>query len=269
VDEPTDRALKIQGLKRPEYDAMSTDGKAVVSARSRRLTELANIAVAAELLNMMGETDDKSKAYVREVIEGKHPDFEERLRGIISDYLDANVDTNIRDYYKIRYGKPDPFKAHEADASRGEVRQSLNESAQHADTKTKTILETMEEQDIPSVQAPPMILAPTQGIQNAAPTFSGKGHPSDSEGRRRGIAVILSQWEKKDSEYVMRTEADVIEYVMTVTDENRGKGLTDETVCRACETMIKTAVNGVQFYREALMSDNREDLVRIANAFVK
>jgi hypothetical protein len=257
VDEPTDRALKVQGLRRVEYDAMSTDARAMVSSRSRRLVELSNISVAVDLLGMIAESDAQGRAYAQEVIEGKHPGFEEKLRGIIRDYLDSGVETNIRDYYKIKYGKIDIAAIKEADAAGDDVRQMLNQARQNPSEIPKTFLQVNDEPFSAPVKAPTMH---TQTLTSP--------QPANKQERRLNIAAILSRWEKRDIDNIIKTEADIIGEVMIVTDENRDKNLTDAAVCLAIEAMIKSAVNGVLFPREALTPANRDELVRMATGFI-
>lgn len=290
MDEPTDRAIRIQGLKRVEYESMSREGKAVVATRSRRLVELANLKLAAELLSSLAESDNPSRAYIAETLDGKHPDFEEKLREILRDYLDADVETGIREFYKIRYGSKGVVASSVAASMAGDGVQPQEQPAAPKGpyAKPKTFLQEMESGDAP--QPPTQATPPQSGIQGDMPAKeesvperlpqevpgpvaeSQAPKPSESEMssadlRRRAVAAILSRREKRDVDSVMKSEADVIGYVMTVADENAGEGVTDEAVCQAVEAMISNGIGQVQFYREALMPANREALLRIAKTF--
>ena len=79
--------------------------------------------------------------------------------------------------------------------------------------------------------------------------------------------MILSQWEKRDVDRIMRSESDVISTIMEITDQSEADGLTDESVCKAAQAMIKNGTNGIQFIAEALAAGQRELLITTAKAF--
>jgi hypothetical protein len=254
MDEPTDRALKLQGLKRAEYDSMSQEGKEVISSRSRRLTELADIMLAAELLNSLAETDESSKTYIGEALEGKHPFFSENIRQIIDEYVDSDVETSIKEFYKIKYsGKKGIITA---SIERELVRQDLNGGEPAPEDKTEESSQPLKSAEIPAITA-----AKIEHINHSP-------QPTTSEDRMLNIAMILSQREKTNPDRIMRTETDIIKRIMTITDENKALNLTDESVCKAAETLIKNVTNGIQFYGEALSTQNRELLIQTAKAFI-
>ncbi len=228
--DPTDRALSIQGLKRGEYDLMSRDGKDVIDARSGRLIELANVRLAADLLNQIAESGEDGRAYVGEILEGKRPEFEENVRAILREYVEADVKTTIGDYHKIKYG--------------GGLNAVL-EPAKPAAEPAKAPKPATEAAVAPPVQKPPL---------------------SPEESRRLAIAELLAAVEKRDAESVLRTESDVIALVISVSDENKAAGLGDERIFMAADAMVRGSLNGVGFMREALMPANREELLRIARA---
>jgi len=272
VDEPTDRALKIQDLKRREYDSLSPEGKEVIAKRSRRLAELEIVTIAAELLNTIAEVDDKNRQYVAEVLDGKHPEFEEKLRAVMREYLDADVETSIRDFYKIKYGGEDWTKASSEPAGRHEEPQ-MPSAVTKASESAYEEYKPLKEEPVAQAASMPKV-APVQ-IDMGAVAASVEEKPQEAvtqsaipADRRGRIAMILSAWEKKDPATIVRTDGDVIDLIMKVVDENRESGVTDEGVCKACETMIKQGLNGVQYCREALISPNREDLLRIAKAVI-
>jgi len=253
MDEPTDRALKLQRLSREEYDSLETPAKAIVAGRSRRLVELSNITLAAELLNAVIDADVSSRTYIKEALEGKHPDFDEKVRGILREYLDSGVETGIRDYYKIKY------------AGGG-----IAPSAPTSQPQQKPKAEQTAAKDAGKMIGVDFKKKPQQAAETATPApqpVSG-AQPTQEDRRRRDIAVILSRWEKRSVEVVMRTESDVIDAVMSVADENSGLGLTDETVCKACEMIIESKT-GVQFYMEALLPQHRAGLLERAKTAVK
>ncbi|MFH0862717.1 MAG: hypothetical protein V1875_06795 [Candidatus Altiarchaeota archaeon] len=255
MDEPTDRALKLQGLKRAEYDSMSQEGKAVVASRSRRLTEIADISLAAELLNTLAEADESSKAYIAEALEGKHPAFNENIRLLIDEYLDAMVDTSIKDYYKIRYAGKNGILAESIDGETADIRpprEEISSVAQSIDTKIEAAASAK----------PPEASQPAADAEPATAPI-----PEDPLIRSRKIAVILSRWEKRDVDRIMKSESDIISTIMTITDQSQADGITDEIVCKAAETMIKNGTNGIQFYAEAISPVNRELLIETAKAF--
>ena len=245
MDEPTDRMLAVQGLTRREFDSMSHEGKAVIAARGKRLTELSNVTLAAELLMAMAEVDDAAKTYVGETIEGKHPDFEEHIRGIMREYLNADVETSIRDFFRIKYGNSGIMPA--------PPRKPLVEKA----------IETYGDRvQAPATRAADAVEAP------AKPAPHGMAPLDPLELRKENIARILSSWEKRDVASVRRTEGDIIGAVIKAADDNRLSGVTDEAVCKACEAMIREGA-GVQFYMEALLPEHRERLIELAKVFGK
>ncbi|MBD3388223.1 MAG: hypothetical protein GF416_04015 [Candidatus Altiarchaeales archaeon] len=321
MDEPTDRSLKIQGLTREEYDSLSDEGKSVIAGRSRRLGEYYNITLAAELLNAILDEDPSRNSFISEALEGRHPSFEETVRDIIRDYMDANVNSSIKDYYKIKYSGQDIMSQHQRASAgseaediiggAGETRPPSAETAPsqpHSDpepevttpiasdpaqatpapsnatpaTPTSSPEKTTDKaptSDSPIPPPPhesptpsattepdhPLSTEPSQTTPPATVDAAGESAPSDSiypEDRRRNIASILAAREGRDSESVLKTEEDVIDRIMAVTDENRNLGLRDEDVCRACEEMIKDT--DIEFFMEALMPGQRQELIRRA-----
>jgi hypothetical protein len=261
VDEPTDRSLKLQGLRRGEYDTLSREGKAVISGRSRRIVAMSDISLAAELMITLAEADDPSRAYVAETLDGRHPEFEEKIREVLREYLDSGVETSIRDFYKIKYGKAGIIASA---IGKTFIKESLQTETQTAQTRKEPVsVISYLESDEPKKQPQEAIQAAVQERPSQT-----KPQPAAPDDRRREIAVILSQWEKRDLESVMKTESDIIEAVMKASDEYKDRGVTDEIVCRASETMIRSQTNGVQFYREALIQPNREALLTIAKTYV-
>jgi len=246
MDEPTDRALAIQGLSRREYDSMSQEGRAVISSRSRRLVELSNITLVADLLLTICETDEGSREYVAATVEGMHPEFEEIIRGVVREYLNADVESNIKDYYKIRYGKAG-------------VTPKQGQGA-------KTQADDLGPERIPKPQqeaAPAAYRKPAEEKPHPLETVAEVKGEVD---RRRDIAMILSGPQKKNVDSVMTTESDIIDLIMTITDENKSSGATDESICKAAQAMLSEG-RDVQFFMEALLPDNRARLLELARAF--
>jgi hypothetical protein len=248
MDEPTDRALQLQGLRRVEYDSLSREGKAVIASRSRRLTELANIGLVAELLNGFAESDDASRAYISEVIDGKHPEFDDKVRDVVRDYLDANVETSIREYYRIKYGKSGVMTA----------------------SVTKTLVKESLDSEMRQVMGgTPAVRPGEDAVQAAVKDVSAStAQPTTQEGRGKAIAAMLAQIERRDVDSVMKTEFDVIGYIMSIADENKALGMTDYSVFKACESMLNDKETGVQFMREALIPANRRELLARAGGFL-
>lgn len=247
MDEPTDRALKLQGLSRSEYDSMSEGGKFVISSRSRRLMEIADISLAAELLNVIAESDNTAKTYIAEALEGKHPVFADNLRQMLDEYLEADVDTGIKDYYKIKYTG----------------RKGLLESSKEMEAPPKDAISRPEGPVDKKVQIEQTVSA-DETPKRAQPPADAAQDPLI---RSRAIAVILSRWEKREVERVMKSEADIIDTIMKITDQYASEGVTDEKICKASEAMIRNGTKGMQFFAEALSPDNRDILIQTAKAF--
>jgi len=230
--EPTDRALMVQGLKRGEYDLMSRDGKDVIDARSSRLIELANVRLATDLLNQIAESGEEGRAYVGEILEGMRPEFEENVRAILREYIEADVKTSIGDYHKIKYGGG-----------------------------LKAIVE-------PAKPAVEPVKAPVRAVEQvrAASPEDAKPPMSPDDTRKLAVAGLLARRERRDVDSALRTESDIISLVITISDENMAGGLSDESVFRAADAMVQGSMDGVQFIREALMPEHREVLLRIAKA---
>ncbi|MFH1054819.1 MAG: hypothetical protein V1744_01860 [Candidatus Altiarchaeota archaeon] len=237
MDEPTDRGLAIQGITRNEYDSMNPEAKSMIAARTRRIVELSNITLAADLLNAMADVDDESREYIAETIDGKHPEFEAKIRSLVNEYLNANVESKIGDYYKIKYGGASVVE-------------------KKVEDKTPRYSERIVE---PAVAKPVPAAKPVEAPSPAAPRMQ----PSNPDERRGNIAVIISQFEKTSVESVMKVDSDVIRTIMTIADENMQSGVTDESVCKACEAIIREG-SQVQYYMEALMPEHRERLLGLA-----
>jgi outer membrane biosynthesis protein TonB len=260
MDEPTDRSLRLQGLKRTEYDSLSAEGKAVVAGRGRRLAELSNITLVAELLTTLAEADDTGRQYVAEVIDGRRPEFETKVREIVREYLDANVDISVRDYYKVKYGGKPAIEETPKQPAEAPAQPPPEQQPQATDTPKPAAAPAPEP---PS--APPEPPKPAAGEKPAAPN-----PPQDAAtARRLAIAATLSRREKRSVESVMKTEQDIITGVMSVADENADTGMTDETVYKACETIIEDKISGIQYFREALIPENREKLLSVAKLLAK
>ncbi len=255
MDEPTDRALRIQGLNREEYDSLSEEGRSLIAGRSRRLVQVADITLAAELLKAVLENEDGGKEYVAGLFEGRHPDFEETVRKVVGEYVNSGVDTSIRDYYKIKYGGSGLIPPADAEKDAEDL---LAKPEEPAATKTPT---PPKPEPAAKPQAPLKPAAPKPAETSTPAGPSPAAEPQKTGDRRRDIAAILSQWEGRDVDSVMRTEADVIDSIMAVADEDRD--VSDEAVCRACKALVD-GESEVQFVKEALMPEHRSALLEQA-----
>jgi hypothetical protein len=78
------------------------------------------------------------------------------------------------------------------------------------------------------------------------------------------IAIILSDWENKTPEKIMRADMDIIKKIMDITDENREKGLSDREIALAAEELVQDEFHEAQFHLEALKEDHRAELLKRA-----
>jgi hypothetical protein len=265
MDEPTDRALKLQGLTRAQYDSLEPQAKDIIAGRCRKLVDLADITLAAELLNAVVEADETCKMYIRETLDGGHPEFQEKVRDIVKEYIDSGIETSMKEYYKIKYGtagiipkaqeqQPTPTPQPESTADRDA--QELLGGATPAAHVTSTPTQKPQADAIPRPEPTPQ----AEAIPRPEPTPQAEAPRKPSGDRGGNIALILSRYEGRDVDSVMKTEGDVIEAIMSVVDDNMALGLTDEGVCKACESMIREE-EGVQFYMEALLPEHRASLL--------
>ncbi|MBU0761402.1 MAG: hypothetical protein KKD39_00105 [Candidatus Altiarchaeota archaeon] len=233
MHEPTDRELKIQGLTRAEFDSLSSDGKKVIAERSQRLRQIDNTLLGAQLLNTMLDLDEHIAHDARQALEGKNEAFQKRIKDLVIEYLDAGVETSISDYYKIRYGKAG---AVESTSSRKDAEELL-------ETKTEPAVKSHE-------------------IETPLPEKTTM-KPQGAAGRKENIASELATLDGKTPDYIMRTETDVIEKIISIVDELRPTGITDEKVIRAMKDMMKEDGN-IHYPMETLLPEKREELIRKA-----
>jgi hypothetical protein len=271
VDEPTDRALSIQGLSRRDYDGLAPEGKEMIASRSRKVVELSDITLIADLLNTIAESDEDSRAFVADIIDGKHPEFEDRIRHLIREYLNAKVESSIKDYYKIKYGGTDFLRQPHTEVKKDysglaskspPMGQNDSAAAQRSPASQTADVAVNPAAAQPQPEAtvkPAHDIQPPKQVPVQVPSSKG----ASAQERASGIAQMISQSEKRDPESVMRIDADIIKTIMTITDENAQSGVTDESVYKAAQAMI-TDGKGVQFFMEALMSANRARLLEIA-----
>lgn len=275
MDEPTDRALAIQGLGRRDYDSLAPQAKEMISGRGRKVVDLSDITLIADLLNTIAETDEESRMLVAEIIDGKKPEFEDKIRHLIREYLNAKVESSIKDYYKIRHGGTDYLREPKAEAKKDfsglatkpqVYEERAPERQQTVAEQTVRVPAQIVKPDVPSAASPPQSAVASQPqpiVVARTPSVSTAISHGTTGDRVRSVAAIMSQTEKRDVETIMRIDADIIKTIMTVTDENAPLGVSDESVVKAAQTMISEG-KGVQFCMEALLPVNRARLLEIA-----
>jgi hypothetical protein len=258
MHEPTDRELKIQGLTRQEYNSMSLEGKELISQRSPRLRSIENIILGAQLLNAMLDADESLGEKVKNAIEGSDTEFQTHIREIVQEYLNSQVDASIAEYYRIKYSgkeqKTSPLEKPE-DISVAENEQTANDEKARGDNGRKPI-EEPSFFETEKAASKPIIQNKKNDEKTQKATI-----PQSQEERKANIALIFSQNQGKNPDYYLRAEHDIIAKIMTVTDEQKHTGVTDEKVITAIQQMIEDDKN-IQFPMEALLPDKREELLK-------
>lgn len=78
------------------------------------------------------------------------------------------------------------------------------------------------------------------------------------------VALMLSEWENRIPERIIRTELDVIKKIIQIADENKSRGLTAREITLAAEELVRDEFHEAQFHLEALHEDHRRDLIKKA-----
>ncbi|MFH0860892.1 MAG: hypothetical protein V1921_06790 [Candidatus Altiarchaeota archaeon] len=85
--------------------------------------------------------------------------------------------------------------------------------------------------------------------------------------RRQELALLVSQWEKRDPASILKSEKDALDAILKVTDENKGRGLIDSDLFLAVREMVSDSNHPAEFLLETLNEEHRPELIRRALKF--
>jgi hypothetical protein len=230
---PKDSELQAQGISRKAFEAMEEEAQRIMLDRSERIIALKNVNSVGQIALEFLREDEGRREQVISLLEGGNPGLEGKIRDVVRKYNDSGVNASITDYVKAKY----------------EGYGFLNEEGSKEET-VKTHPEDVK-----------------KGGEEEAIGGDDASAAAESPDRIKDIALIMSRWEGKTPDKVMREDADIIGHVMSITDENKALNLTDKAVMKACEAIMKSD-DSVHFPMEALMPDRRERLIQIARTYV-
>ena len=279
MDEPTDQALRLQGITRQQYDDLEQDAKKIIADRSRRLVDYEEMRKIADLMSHIAGQNEQNKALMKAALEGSRPDVEDEVAKIMREYLDSAVNTKITDYYKIKYGNK-PFMAEATKTNQPEQpntqTQQMQTTTPEPDTKTQAITPKIQDNKTSNIEdkiQEKIQDNKTSNIEekiqenmqaNKAVNLEDRIREKMSEAElgedlRGKVAARLSQWEGKDEDQVMRTESDVIDKIIEIA-KSSGQQSNVDRVMDSCENLIKADEN-IHYYLEALSDNNRHRIL--------
>jgi|GEM_PF-4806106 len=157
--EPTDRALKLQGLSRADYDMMDRDGKKLIADRSQHVIDIANTTLVLKLMNAMIEADPQMKDRLLQVMEGGEENLQKYISKTVYQYLQTDMKAGIRQYYfeilkRARENKPQPERPAPIEHKRKEAEspvQSRSISGEERRVNIATSLSKIQKRPLESV----------------------------------------------------------------------------------------------------------------------
>lgn len=83
------------------------------------------------------------------------------------------------------------------------------------------------------------------------------------------VAILLSEWEDRVPEKIIKTEIDIIQRILDIADETKDLGLTEREITLAAKELVGDEFHEAEFHLEALQPGHREELIKRALKHVK
>jgi len=280
---PTDEELADQGLSREQYSALDGEGRKYVDDQIRDYRKLEKASQLINVIKTLSERSDDELGLLNKIILNQDPSLREFVVKVVNDYRATKPDQDITEFFNEHYAnripgvggpefptettKPIIETALGIESKDDKAQSSPPEEAPQPPTKEPTPSEEIP----PPTKTPPTKEAeiPPKPPRKAPPATKGKVMVQPEvdlgrEDRASEIAILISQWEHRTPDRILKGERDVIEHIMKISDENKDKGITDADICLAGEHMVRDENHAVEFPLESLQEDHREELIKRA-----
>ncbi|HHQ44957.1 MAG TPA: hypothetical protein ENN13_02345 [Candidatus Altiarchaeales archaeon] len=250
-----DVELRLEGLTRQEYETLDGHGKDFINHRIRLYQMFGDARLAADVLTeMAGEAGVEG---VVKILDGTDKSGIEKVRMIVVDFKNSGQ-SDIKKYYhsvKDRLIKSSQKKPEEKQPA---VERSVagKPAVEMPSDEKPAAFEEKDEVGQPKPKSKPET---HELIAGTEPTVQKTISVKD---RQDAIAQELGRWQKLPKEIILKTEKDVIQKIISISDEN--PEIDDTKILRAIENMIQDEYHEAQFHMEALMPNHREELLKRA-----